>query len=192
MRRALTGLSVLVYLLLLPSAWPLNAGLGEPPSSVGRDTPYATAKGFSDAVRQGNYALAAHYLDLDFLPREEQRERGILLARQLKFVLDHKLPLALSSLSREPQGDPAEPRFDELGRLSVGDDSYPIRLAQVAVGGGRRAWVFSEATVRAISPLYEAYGPARLSQVLPSVLFERSLLGMEPWQWLGLLGVMVG
>ncbi len=192
MRRALTGLSVLVYLFLLPSAWALNAGLGEPPSSVVRDTPYATAKGFSEAVHRGDYALAAHYLDLDFLPREQQRERGLLLARQLKFVLDRKLPLALSSLSKEPQGDPSEPRFDELGRLSVGDVAYPIRLAHVAVGGGKRMWVFSEATVRAIAPLYEAHGPARLAKVLPSVMFERSLLGMEPWQWLGLLAVVVG
>ncbi|HYO52000.1 mechanosensitive ion channel family protein [Archangium sp.] len=191
MRRALTGLYLLLSVVLLPSAWALNAGLGEPPVLLDRQTPYATAQGFSAAVHRGDYELAAHYLDLDFIPPAEQKARGVVLARRLKFVLDHKLPTALANLSKEPQGDAEGSRFDQIGVLTVGDASYPIRLANVPANGGR-VWVFSEATGRAIDPLYEEFGPAVLSEVLPPVFFEKPVLGLELWQWLGLMVTVVG
>lgn len=193
MRRALTGLCVLLSLLLPLTALALNAGLGDPPPTLDRQTPYAAAKGFSDAVHQGDYELAAHYLDLDFLPLAEQKSQGAQLARRFKFVLDRKLPpTALANLSKEPQGDPAGSRFDQITVLPVGDDAYPIRLAQVPGNGGGRVWVFSESTVRAIDTLYEEYGPVALGETLPPVFFEKSMLGLEPWQWLGLLTTLLG
>ena len=123
MRRTLTGLSLLLSVLVSWKAWALNAGLGTPPTRVDRQTPYATANGFSDAVHLGDYALAAHYLYLDFLSPSLQKAEGARLARQLKFVLDHKLlPTALASLSKESEGDPDSTRFDQIGVISVGDD----------------------------------------------------------------------
>ena len=53
-------------------------------------------------------------------------------------------------------------------------------------------WVFGEATVKAIEPLYARYGPVLLGEELPAVLFARPVLGLEPWQWLGLLLTVVG
>src|SRR5512144_2798333 len=106
MRRALTGLCLLLSVVLPLGAWALNAGLGEPPASVDRQTPYATANGFASVAQQGNYALAAHYLDLDFLPPAEQRREGARLAWRLRLILDRKLPpAALATLSTEPEGD---------------------------------------------------------------------------------------
>ncbi|KFA93589.1 mechanosensitive ion channel family protein [Archangium violaceum] len=190
MRRALTGLCLLLSVLLLPRAWALNAGLGEPPV-LDRQTPYAAAQGFSAAVHRGDYALAAHYLDLDFIPPAEQKARGPVLARRLKFVLDHKLPTALASLSKEPQGNSEGARYDQIGVLTVGEASYPIRLASVPAAGGR-VWVFGEATVRAIDPLYEEYGPSTLGEVLPPWFFDKPVLGLELWQWLGAVLTLVG
>ncbi|MFL5351220.1 mechanosensitive ion channel family protein [Archangium sp.] len=192
MRRALTGLCLLLSVVLPLGAWALNNGLGAPPGTVDRSTPYASAKGFSDAVHRGNYELAAHYLDLDFLPLARQKEEGARLARRLKYVLDHKLPLGvIANLSKEPEGDPENPRFDQIDALTVGDTVYPIRLSRVRVGPGEQVWVFSEATVRAVDPLYEEYGPL-VGEVLPPVFFERPVLGLELWQWLGLVGTLVG
>jgi small-conductance mechanosensitive channel len=191
MRRVLTGLSVLLSLVFLPAAWALNTGLGEPPASVDRQTPYATGKGFSDAVHRGDYELAAHYLDLDYLPPDQQKAEGARLARQLKFVLDHQLPLALAGLSKEPEGDPAGSRYDQIAILSVGEDAYPIRLDSVREGGGR-VWVFSEATVKAIDALYKEYGPGLLGEELPPAMFSKPVVGLEPWQWLGLLVTLLG
>ncbi|HYO66443.1 MAG TPA: mechanosensitive ion channel domain-containing protein [Archangium sp.] len=190
MRRALPGLCLLLSVLLLPGAWALNAGLGETPL-LDRQTPYAAAQGFSAAVHRGDYELAAHYLDLDFIPPAEQKARGAVLARRLKFVLDHKLPTALTNLSKEPQGDTEGNRYDQIGVLMVGEASYPIRLANVPTNGGR-VWVFSEATVRAIDPLYEEYGPSTLGEVLPPWFFEKPVLGLELWQWLGVVVTLLG
>ncbi|QRK04079.1 mechanosensitive ion channel family protein [Archangium violaceum] len=191
MSRALTGLCLLLSVLLPPGAWALNNGLGDPPPSVDRQTPYAAAKGFSDAVHKGNYELAAHYLDLDYLPLAQQKAEGARLAQRLKYVLDHKLPLgAITNLSKAPEGDPENPRFDQIDSLSVGDASYPIRLARVRVNEGTLVWVFSEATVRAIDPLYEEFGPL-VGDVLPPVFFDKPVLGLELWQWLGLLATGV-
>jgi small-conductance mechanosensitive channel len=189
MRRALSGLFALLLLAWLPTAWALNAGLGDPPFMVDRQTPYATAKGFSDAVHRGDYDLAAHYLDLDFLPPAEQKAQGTTLARRLKFVLDHKLPLHVSLASKETQGDATGARFDQIGTVEVGEQVYPIRLASVPVTGGR-VWVFSETTVRSIEPMYAAYGPGFLGENVPAFLFAKPVLGLEPWQWLGLVAVV--
>ena len=95
-------------------------------------------------------------------------------------------------MSKEPEGDPDNSRYDQLDTLSVGDNVYPLRLMRVAGPEGGRVWVFGEATVKAIDPLYERYGPMLLGEELPAGLFSRSVLGLEPWQWLGLVLTLVG
>jgi small-conductance mechanosensitive channel len=185
------GALVLVWSVLwsLPAA-ALNSGLGQPAPSVDRKTPHATVQGFLSAAHRGDYALAAHYLDLDFIPRAQQAERGFQLARRLKFVLDRKLAVDLASLSKAPEGDPAEPRFDQLGTLALEGANVPIRVQQVT-SEGALVWVFSESTVRQVDALFAEYGP-RLVEWLPPVFYSGSFLGLEPWQWLGLLGVLLG
>jgi small-conductance mechanosensitive channel len=178
MYRALPVFCALV-LAALP-AWALNAGLGAPPPTVDRQTPHA-----------GDYRRAAHYLDLDFLPKAEQAERGPQLARRLKFVLDRKLPVDVSTLSKAPEGDETDARFDQIGTIPLDGAVVPIRLQRV-VGGddGALVWVFTEATVKQVDKLFDRYGPI-LAETLPAVFFERPVLGLEPWQWLGLLVTLV-
>ena len=132
MRRTLTGPCVLLSLVLPLTALALNAGLGEPPPMVDRQSPYAAAKGFSDAVHRGEYTLASHYLDLDFIPPAEQKAKGAQLSRRLKFILDRKLPGALGDISKEPEGDPAL-RRDRLHSRGRGSLPHPARPR-----GGRR------------------------------------------------------
>jgi small-conductance mechanosensitive channel len=193
MRRDNPGLwaLVLVWSVLwsLPAA-ALNAGLGQPPPSVDRQTPHATVQGFLAAAHRGDYALAAHYLDLDFIPRAQQAERGFQLARRLKFVLDRKLAVDLSSLSKAPEGDPADARFDPLGTIPLEGANVSIRVQRVTADGAL-VWVFSESTVRQVDPLFAEYGP-RVGEWLPPFFFSDTFLGLEPWQWLGLLVVLLG
>jgi small-conductance mechanosensitive channel len=190
MSRAFLAFCTLV--LAAGPAWALNTGLGVPPPTVDRQTPRATVQGFLEAAHAGDYRRASHYLDLDFLPRDEQTDRGARLARRLKFVLDRKLLLDLSTVSKAPEGDPADARFDQLGSIALKGAAVPIRLQRV-VGGddGALVWVFSEATVKQVDPLFDEYGPL-LMETLPAVFFERPVLGLEPWQWLGLLVVLAG
>ena len=188
MSRALLALCALV--LAAVPAWALNPGLGAPPPTVDRQTPQATIQGFLESSHAGDYKRASHYLDLDFLPRAEQAEQGARLARRLKFVLDRKLLVDLSTVSKVPEGDPADARFDQLGTIPLAGAAVPIRLQRV-VGSddGALVWVFSESTVKQVDPLFDAYGPL-LMETLPAVFFERPVLGLEPWQWLGLLVVL--
>lgn len=190
MYRALPGLC-LALLVSLP-AWALNAGLGAPPPTLDRQTPHATVQGFIEAAHKGDYARAAHYLDLDFIPRAEQVGRGAQLARRLKFVLDRKLPLDLTLLNKEAGGDPADARFDQLGAIALKDGTLqPIRVQRVVGDGGQLVWVFSESTVKSIDTLFDQYGPL-MAETLPAVFFEKPMLGLELWQWLGLVAVLGG
>jgi small-conductance mechanosensitive channel len=182
---------VLVWSVLwsLPAA-ALNSGLGTPPPGVDRQTPHDTVQGFLSAAHRGDYALAAHYLDLDFLPRAQQAERGFQLARRLKFVLDRKLAVDLSSLSKVPEGEPSGSRTQQLGTIALEGDNIPIRVQRVTADGAL-VWVFGESSVRQVDPLFAAYGP-RVAEWLPPFFFSDTVLGLEPWQWLGLLVVLLG
>jgi small-conductance mechanosensitive channel len=157
---------------------------------VDRQTPHATVQGFLEASHTGNYERAAHYLDLDFLPRSEQAERGAQLSRRLKFVLDRKLLVDLSSLSKAPEGDAQDKRSHLIGTIPLEGAAVPIRIQRVVADDGGLVWVFSETTVKEVDRLFAAYGPL-LAETLPPIFFERPVLGLEPWQWLGLLLVLV-
>jgi small-conductance mechanosensitive channel len=157
---------------------------------VDRQTPHAAVQGFLSAAHRGDYALAAHYLDLDFLPRAQQAERGFQLARRLKFVLDRKLAVDLSSLSKVPEGEPSGSRTQQLGTIALEGDNIPIRVQRVTADGAL-VWVFGESSVRQVDPLFAAYGP-RVAEWLPPFFFSDTVLGLEPWQWLGLLVVLLG
>jgi small-conductance mechanosensitive channel len=156
---------------------------------VDRQTPQSTVRGFLEAAHAGDYPRAAHYLDLDFLPRAEQAERGAQLARRLKFVMDRRLPVDLSTLSKAPEGDPADPRFDQIGTVPLEGAVVPIRVQRVVGDDGTQVWVFNEATVKQVDKLFDAHGPL-LAETLPRVFFEEPVLGLELWQWLGLLVVL--
>src|SRR4051812_36204177 len=106
--------SLLALLLSLSGyALALNSGLGPVPDSVDRESPLSSVHGFLTAAHAGDYDLAAHYLDLDKLPVSTQAVRGPQLARRLKFVLDRKVLVDLSSLSREPEGDQNKPNLEQ-------------------------------------------------------------------------------
>ncbi|WP_163995287.1 mechanosensitive ion channel family protein [Pyxidicoccus caerfyrddinensis] len=187
--RGLRALVLVCVLWSLPAA-ALNNGLGQPPPEVDRQTPHATVQGFLAAAHRGNYALAAHYLDLDFIPRAEQPVRGAQLARRLKFVLDRKLPVDLSSLSKAPEGEPPNSRTQQLGTIPLEGANVSIRVQRVT-SEGALVWVFSESTVRQVDPLFAEYGP-RVAEFLPPVFFSNPVLGLELWQWLGLLVTLLG
>ena len=163
----------------------LDDGLGDVPSEVDRSSPLATVQGFMTAAHRGDYELAAYYLGLDWIHREKQKPEGARLARRLRFVLDRKLFLDLGAISKEPQGDPSRPGYDQLGIIPLEKQNVPIRVSKYEVDG-KPTWVFSTITVRSIDALYDAYGPP-LAEVLPEVLFTRAVGGLELWQWLGLI-----
>jgi small-conductance mechanosensitive channel len=178
-------LTLTAGLLLAAPARALDDGLGEPPSDVDRSTPLATVQGFLAAAHRGGYETAAHYLALDWLSKDRQKTEGPRLARRLRFVLDRKVFLDYGAISKDPEGDPAKPGYDQLGTIPLGNKNIPIRVSKYVVEG-KPTWVFSTITVRSIDALYDDYGPP-LGEILPEVFFSKVLGDLELWQWLGLI-----
>ena len=65
----------------------INPGLGPVPAGVDRSTPAATWRTFIDLARKGQFAAAAHCLDLTEVPEDEQLPTGIRTAERLYRVL---------------------------------------------------------------------------------------------------------
>ncbi len=65
----------------------INPGLGPVPAEVDRSTPAATWRTFIDLSRKGQFAAAAHCLDLTEIPDEQQMETGVRTAERLYRVL---------------------------------------------------------------------------------------------------------
>ncbi|MFN0062382.1 MAG: mechanosensitive ion channel family protein [Myxococcaceae bacterium] len=182
------ALSFLVLVSPLALAM-LNKGLGPPPPTVDRTNPLSVVQGFLESAHQGNYASAAHYLSVDHLAPQDQATLGPRLARRLRFVVDRELGLDLSTITRNPEGQPEGTRVLELGVIAVGKVKYPIRLARVSQAEGDDIWLFDRSTVRAIDGLFTVVGPP-LGDAIPEVLTRRTAFGLEGWQWIGLLGLL--
>ena len=91
-----------------------------PDDPLGRGTPRSSVEKFFVAAREGDYALAARYLDLKSLAAEAQASQGPRLARQLWFVLERQAQTDFSVMSINPLGNLADglpPNREQLVRI---------------------------------------------------------------------------
>jgi small-conductance mechanosensitive channel len=183
MKKALVWTCLWAGLVGLP-AHALNDALGPPPPEVDRSNPHATVQNFLQAAHEGKYDLAAHFLYLDHLGKKAP-EAGPVLARRLRYVLDRKMFIDFAALSKEPQGNPEHPNYDQIGTIALGNTNRAIRVTRFDAGDGNYNWVFSPDTVRSIDKLYQMYGPP-LGDRIPDAFFQKSFLQIELWQWIGL------
>ncbi|GHA85576.1 hypothetical protein GCM10007159_03410 [Modicisalibacter luteus] len=174
----------------------LNAGLDEPPEAVKRLTPREAIRSFLDLTEKGEFAAAAHVLNLSNLPPAEQQERGPQLARQLSEVLRRGEWLNISSLSGRQDAaieDPAgqhpqagEPRRNiKLASLTAKGETYDIRLGRYRVGDEEPVWLVMPDGVSSIPGLYEEYGPSLLEEYIPE-RFKDSFGPLRIWEWIAI------
>jgi small-conductance mechanosensitive channel len=166
----------------------LNASLGAPPESVRRETPREMIAGFLGASRSRDFDRAAHYLhNAPGTPRA----LAAVVAERLFDVLDSKVWFDLDSISDDPEAGGDKPggamREVQVASIPVEGGSQGVRVARVTDGTGHAVWVFSRATVQAIDGLHRRYGPPAFLQSLPGWMRGGWLLGLEVWQWLGLV-----
>jgi small-conductance mechanosensitive channel len=147
-------------------------------------TPRRALQSFVDASRQGDYQRAATALDLSAIPARQREATGPTLARQLQVVLDQKLLIDWDKVSDDPHGDPnrAVQRIS-VGSIPLAQASAPVLLTRSPVGD----WRVSASTVSRIPALYDAYGPGWVGEHMPHILFSGRVLGLEAWQWMGLV-----
>jgi MscS family membrane protein len=186
-----------------PSPPPATATVAEedfampmgPPDPYNRGTPRGSMYGYIVACRKGDYERAAQYLDLRRLPPAEQ-ERGPILARDFKTVLDQTLWVDFLTLSDTNQGfsdDGLPPWQDRLGEIKTKQGLVQLLLQRVLrEGDDVRIWKISSITVAQIPQLHAEFGPVWLEQHLPPIFFDFRVLDLALWQWLALILLALG
>jgi MscS family membrane protein len=150
-----------------------------------RDTPRASMLGYLEACRDGEYGVAATYLDLRPIRASEREARGPDLARDLKVVLDRTLWVDVDALSDSPGGrrdDDLPPGRELVGELTTRSGPVPVLLERVG-----DEWLISGSTVSRIPALYDELGYGALGEYIPAPLLEIRILELELWQWIGLI-----
>src|SRR5262249_2782836 len=104
--RRLFLLALVLGAVVCSAAEPETPPPTTPPPVLGPEVPRGAMARYLAAAREGLYAKAAEYLNLNELPRTERVRRGPELARELETVLDRALWVDPEKLSTEPDGDP--------------------------------------------------------------------------------------
>lgn len=117
---------------LEPSAVPLLDTSSR--DALDRETPRRTMEGFLKEGREGDFPVAASYLDLRAITPSLRDEDGPELARKLAYVLERRPTLNLAKVPDDPDGDPnAKVRGTFVADiLYAGEQPVPIALARVA------------------------------------------------------------
>ncbi len=186
---ALLGATATAAVPTPPPRATVNGGAVAPASSLARSTPRETIAGFVAAGSDGEFGLAAQYLDLTGIAVAAQPAEGPRLARRLFLVLLRSAWIDPETVSNEPLGSPSpevESREERLTVLTVHGRDVPIVVALGTDAAGARVWRFSHDTVSRINGLYRAHGYGAIGDLLPSLFFSLSFLGLQLWQWVAL------
>lgn len=172
---------------------PLNPGLGPAPPDLAAANPAQAVNSFLSAWRKGDMERAAHLLDLRSLSPERQARAGARLARRLGLLLQRLAPAGFPALSNDTDGTPemGVPLDEErLVQRTLEDGPLELRLLHHRLPGGASRWTFAPATTAAVNGLYDRLGYGWYGDNLPVGLFRSSLLGLQRWQWAGLLAFL--
>ena len=179
----------------------LNAGLGEPPLGIDRETPQGALETFLFFL--DDPAAQAHLLDLSGIPTDAQADVGPLIASELFEVMDRKVWLDWGSIPDRPDGlnvtassdDPlaGEPRRSiRLALLDMDERPVPIRLVRIKPGDADPVWVFSAQTVENVPELHNRYGPTAFERAMPESFKREVVAGLDRWEVVALPLVVIG
>lgn len=169
----------------------INAGLSAADPPLQLDTPRAALESFLDAVRNDDFDRAAHALNLNAIPADEQAERGPLLALKLAFLLRRNSLVDWAQIPDRPdarivpdavqQTAPYSRRTIELGELELRNRPVPISLQRFVVEGSGTVWLFSPFAVDRVGEVYAEMPRTLLDRWIP--LSERlDKLGKFLWE----------
>jgi MscS family membrane protein len=153
---------------------------------LGRTTPSSAVLGFLKAAQDGNYSIAAQYLQMN--PARRQAE-GEQMAQKLKFVLDHAFTGSLSRYN-QPEGVPQEGvplGRQKLGTMSSGDQEVDLDLVRISDPNAGKIWLISSDTLAKLPELSDQVEARQVESKLPKVLVKHQFAGMPLWQWAAML-----
>ncbi len=170
--------------ILPPTTTPAKSnGQADP---LGRSTPSGTIFGFLEAAQEGDYGIAAQYLQMSPARRQSEAET---IVPKLKLVLDKSFVGNLRNFD-QPEGIPQEgvpPGRQKVGIVSAGDVEADVDLVRVSDPSAEKIWLISADTLAKIPELYDQVQARQVGSKLPRVLVKHQFAGMPLWQWLGLL-----
>lgn len=182
-----------------------NEGLEPLDSPYARETPQATMELLLSSADMDDYARAAHALNLNHLPAEEQKQKGPVLAKQLVYLLESELLVDWGKLPDLPDARvvPARETVDQkisqpfprrsirLGVVTGEGRPVPVTLQRYRLPDGALVWAFSPFTVDHIGALYEEHGPGLLERQFPDHTNWGSYANIAVWEWGVLVGLLV-
>jgi len=153
---------------------------------LGRNTPSNAILGFLKAAQDGDYSIAAQYLQMSAARRQTEGEQ---IASKLKFVLDHAFSGNLSRYN-QPEGTPQEGVAlgrQKLGTMTAGDVEVDLDVVRVSDPSAGKIWLISADTLAKIPELSDQVEARQVEHKLPSVLVKHQFAGMPLWQWAAML-----
>jgi MscS family membrane protein len=173
--------------ILQPSSSGASTSSAAPADPLGRTTPSGAVLGFLQAAQQGNYSIAAQYLQMSAARRQSE---GAQLAAQLKSVMDGTAFSGRVGNFTQPEGTPQEGvplGHQRIGTMASGDVEVDLDLVRISDPTAGKIWLVSSETLAKIPDLYDQVEARRVEHKLPSVLVKHQFAGMPLWQWLALL-----
>lgn len=179
----------------------INGGLPKPGEVVRRDTPRAALETFFAAIERDDAAGAAHILNLDAIPADEQAQRAPELALMLAYILRHRDLIDWSEVPDEPDARvlpeaqssvaPYSRRSIELGEVLLHRRPVSVNLQRFQAEGREPVWLFSPTLVERIPALYSELSEGWLGDWIP--IEERlDMLGRPSlWEWSVVGGVLL-
>ena len=138
---------------------------------LGRTTPRGTLMGFLAAAYAQKYDTATQYLNT-----RSHGQDAAILAQQLLFVLDHKLPAKLNDVSKDPLGsmtDTLDPRRELIGSFVAERGRVDIYLERIDRPNGISIWLFSRDTLADIPDVYHEINATTVESLLPDFLLKK-------------------
>lgn len=169
---------------LQPATQPSSASASTDP--LGRNTPSNAILGFLKTAQDGDYSIAAQYLQMSPARRQSEGEQT---ASKLKFVLDHAFSGSLSRYN-QPEGTPQEGvplGRQRLGTMTAGDVEVDLDMVRVSDASAGKIWLISADTLAKLPELSDQAEARQVEHMLPSVLVKNQFGGMPLWQWLAML-----
>jgi MscS family membrane protein len=168
-----------------------------PDDPLGRGTPRSSVEGFFVAAREGDFALAARYLDLSSLSADARASQGPGLARQFWFVLERQATIDFSALSINPLGeanDGLPPNLERLVRIEWRRGFADVNLERVREQNGLEVWKASSRSVEQIPKLYERFrlrwADWFFSEATVDSILKTHILGLSDVTWITLAMVL--
>lgn len=157
-----------------------------PTDPLGRNTPSNAILGFLRAAQDGDYSIAAQYLQMSPARRQTDGERT---ASKLKFVLDHAFTGNVSRYN-QPDGTPQEGVAlgrQRLGTITAGDVEVDLDVVRVSDPSAGKIWLISADTLAKLPELSDQVEARQVEHKLPSFLVKHQFAGMPLWQWAAML-----